>query len=255
MALMHDLSNRVALVTGASRGLGAAIAERLAQCDAAVAVNYWASAEKGNQLIQKIEQSGGRARGYRADVREPASINEMVRQITSDLGPIDILVLNATGPQPFLQIEELTWQACLDQLEFFVKSPMLLTQAVLPSMKSLRHGRIIHIASEVFSQGTPRFSQYVAAKGAQLGLMRSWAMELAPWQITVNAVSPGWIPTERHANDAESDKRAYAEKVPMKRMGNPQDVAEAVAFLASDAANFITGQNLLVNGGNALGGT
>jgi 3-oxoacyl-[acyl-carrier protein] reductase len=85
--------------------------------------------------------------------------------------------------------------------------------------------------------------------------MRSWAMELAPWQITVNAVSPGWIPTERHAKDAESDKRAYAEKVPMKRMGNPKDVADAVAFLASDAANFITGQNLLVNGGNALGGT
>ena len=255
MAPMHDLSNRVALVTGASRGLGAAIAERLAQCGAAVAVNYCASADKAKQLVQKIEQSGGRARGYQADVRESASVHEMAQQITADLGPIDILVLNATGPQPFLQIEELTWQACLDQLEFFVKSPMLLAQAVLPSMKSRRHGRIIHIASEVFSQGTPRFSQYVAAKGAQLGLMRSWAMELAPWQITVNAVSPGWIPTERHANDAESDKRAYAEKVPMKRMGNPKDVAEAVAFLASDAANFITGQNLLVNGGNALGGT
>ena len=255
MAPMHDLSNRVALVTGASRGLGAAIAERLAQCGAAVAVNCCASAEKANHLVQKIEQSGGRARAYRADVREPASVHEMTQQITTDLGPIDILVLNATGPQPFLQIEELTWQACLDQLEFFVKSPMLLTQDVLPSMKERRHGRIIHIASEVFSQGTPRFSQYVAAKGAQLGLMRSWAMELAPWQITVNAVSPGWIPTERHANDAESDKRAYAEKVPMKRMGNPKDVAEAVAFLASDAANFITGQNLLVNGGNALGST
>jgi len=252
---MHDLSNRVALVTGASRGLGAAIAERLAQCGAAVAVNYCASADKAKRLVQKIEKSGGRARGYQADVRESANVHEMAQQITADLGPIDILVLNATGPQPFLQIEELTWQACLDQLEFFVKSPMLLTQDVLPSMKERRHGRIIHIASEVFSQGTPRFSQYVAAKGAQLGLMRSWAMELAPWQITVNAVSPGWIPTERHANDAESDKRAYAEKVPMKRMGNPKDVAEAVAFLASDAANFITGQNLLVNGGNALGST
>ena len=252
---MHDLSNRVALVTGASRGLGAAIAERLAQCGVAVAVNYCASADKAKQLVQKIETSGGRARGYQADVRESASVHEMTQQITTDLGPIDILVLNATGPQPFLQVEELTWQACLDQLEFFVKSPMLLAQAVLPSMKERRHGRIIHIASEVFSQGTPRFSQYVAAKGAQLGLMRSWAMELAPWQITVNAVSPGWIPTERHANDAESDKRAYAEKVPMKRMGNPKDVAEAVAFLASDAANFITGQNLLVNGGNALGST
>lgn len=254
MAPMHDLSNRVALVTGASRGLGAAIAERLAQCGASVAINYWASADKANHLVQKISQSGGKARAYKADVREAASLNDMVQRITSDLGPIDILVPNATGPQPFLQIEELTWQACLDQLEFFVKSPMLLTQAVLPSMKARRRGRIIHIASEVFSQGTPRFSQYVASKGAQLGLMRSWAMELAPWQITVNAVSPGWIPTERHADDPASAKRAYAEKVPMKRMGEVQDVAEAVAFLSSDAANFITGQNISVNGGNTLGG-
>jgi NAD(P)-dependent dehydrogenase (short-subunit alcohol dehydrogenase family) len=129
---------------------------------------------------------------------------------------------------------------------------MLFAQAVLPSMKTRRRGRIINIGSEVFEKGVPRFSNYVAAKGAQLGLTRSWAMELAEWNITVNLVAPGWIPTERHAIDPREMKEAYATAVPMKRMGVPQDIAAAVAFLASDAANFITGQKISVNGGNTL---
>ncbi|HMP16613.1 MAG TPA: SDR family oxidoreductase [Gemmatales bacterium] len=159
---------------------------------------------------------------------------------------------NGTGPQPFIKIEELTWQACLDQLEFFVKSPLLLVQATLPAMKKKRWGRIINIGSEVFERGVPEFSQYVAAKGAQLGLTRSWAMELAPWNITVNLVAPGWIPTERHANDPQEMKDQYARAVPMGHMGEPDDIGAAVTFLASDAAKFITGQKLSVNGGNTL---
>ncbi len=119
-------------------------------------------------------------------------------------------------------------------------------------MKQRRYGRIINLGSEVFERGVPEFSNYVSAKGAQLGLTRSWAMELAPWQITVNLVAPGWIPTERHANDPQEAKDAYAAAVPMRRMGKAEDVAEAVAFLASDAANFITGQKVSVNGGNTL---
>src|SRR5439155_5296040 len=137
---------------------------------------------------------------------------------------------------------ELTWRACLDQLEFFVKSPILLVQAVLGSMKERRSGRIINIGSEVFERGVAQFSNYVAAKGAQLGLTRSWARELAPWQITVNLVAPGWIPTERHAGDPQTMKDAYAAEVPMRRMGVAADIGETVAFLASDEANFITGQ-------------
>jgi 3-oxoacyl-[acyl-carrier protein] reductase len=104
----------------------------------------------------------------------------------------------------------------------------------------------------VFEKGVPEFSNYVSAKGAQLGLTRSWAMELAPWQITVNQVSPGWIPTERHTSDPQSAKDAYAASVPMRRMGVPDDIGQAVAFLASDGANFITGQKITVNGGNSL---
>ncbi|MEX0742414.1 MAG: SDR family oxidoreductase, partial [Phycisphaeraceae bacterium] len=171
--------------------------------------------------------------------------------IEHNLGAIDILVPNATGPQPFIGIEEMTWQDCMDQLEFFVKSPLLLAKAVVPGMKKRKYGRIVNIGSEVFDKGVPRFANYVSAKGAQLGLTRSWAMELASSQITVNQVSPGWIPTDRHADDAQEKKDAYAASVPLGHMGKPMDVGEAVAFFASDAAKFITGQNLSVNGGNS----
>jgi len=250
--MKQNLSNRVALVTGASRGLGAAIAESLAVAGAAVAINCFGSAEKAEALAHSLREFGARATAFKADVRDEAQVRQMVADVEALYGPIDVLVLNATGPQPMLKLEELTWRACLDQLEFFVKSPVLLVQATLAQMKRRRHGRIIQIGSEVFERGVPEFSSYVAAKGAQLGLTRSWAMELATSGITVNIVSPGWIPTERHKDDSEDAKRAYAAGVPMKRMGVPEDIGAAVAFLASDAANFITGQKISVNGGNSL---
>jgi NAD(P)-dependent dehydrogenase (short-subunit alcohol dehydrogenase family) len=248
----HDLTGRVALVTGASRGLGAVIARKLAASGASVAVNYFGSRDKADHLVQQIREAGGIAEPFRADVREESDVAAMVAQVEKAFAPIDVLVINATGPQPFIRIENLTWQDCLHQLEFFVKSPLLLVQSVVKSMKERRHGRIINIGSEVFERGVPEFSSYVAAKAAQLGLTRSWAMELAPWQITVNLIAPGWIPTERHANEPQEAKDAYARVVPMRRMGVPEDVAEAVAFLASDAAKFITAQKLSVNGGNTL---
>lgn len=248
-----NLSGRVALVTGASRGLGAAIARRLGAEGAGVAINTFANPSMAQNVARDILAAGGKAEVYRADIRDETHVKQLVDEIQKRMGLIDILVINATGPQPFIEIENLTWRGCLDQLEFFVKSPMLLVQAVVGQMKQRRRGRIIHIASEVFQTAVPKFSNYVSAKGAQLGLMRSWALELAPWQITVNAVSPGWIPTERHANESQASMDGYAAGVPMKRMGIPDDVAAAVAFLASDAANFITGQNISVNGGHTVG--
>lgn len=250
--MTHDLGGRVALVTGAPRGLGAAIALKLAACGARTAVNCFGSPHKARQVIEQVRQQGGTAEAFQADVRDENAVAGMVARVAETFGPIDILVINATGPQPFIKLDELTWQHCLDQLEFFVKSPLLLAKAVLPSMKERRRGRIINIGSEVFERGIPEFSNYVSAKGAQLGLTRSWAMELAPWGITVNLVAPGWIPTERHAGDPQEAKDAYAAAVPMRHMGEPQDVAEAVTFLASDGARFVTGQKISVNGGNTL---
>ncbi len=250
--MTHDLSGKTALVTGASRGLGEAMAMKLAACGARTAVNYFGSPDRAQGVVARIRKAGGTAEAFRADVRDEAQVQALVDQVRKAFGPIDILVINATGPQPFIKLEELTWRDCLDMLEFFVKSPLLLAKAVVGPMKERKYGRIINIGSEVFERGVPEFSNYVSAKGAQLGLTRSWALELAPWGITVNHVSPGWIPTERHAGDPQAMKDAYAAAVPMRRMGKPEDVAEVVAYLASDGAGFVTGQKISVNGGNTL---
>jgi 3-oxoacyl-[acyl-carrier protein] reductase len=250
--MTQDLKNKVALVTGASRGLGAAIARKLGARGARVAVNYFGSPEKAQKVAEDIKRAGGDAQAFKADVRDEAQVEKLVRDTTGRFGPVDVLVVNATGPQPFIKLEDLTWRGCLDQLEFFVKSPLILTKAVLGPMKQRKWGRIVNIGSEVLERGVPEFSNYVSAKGAQLGLTRSWAMELAKFGVTVNLIAPGWIPTERHADDPQEAKDAYARAVPMGRMGEDEDIAEAVAFLASDAAKFITGQKISVNGGNTL---
>jgi 3-oxoacyl-[acyl-carrier protein] reductase len=249
---METLKGRTALVTGASRGLGAAIALELAARGAKVAVNYFAKRDRAEQLCERIKQQGGEATAYYADVRLEADVVKMIQAIDQTYDHIDIAVMNATGPQPFLTIEEQTWERYLDQLEFFVKSPLLVLKQVIAGMKSRRYGRIIQIGSEVFELGNPMFANYVAAKGAQLGQTRSWARELAPIGITVNLVAPGWIPTERHLHSTQAEIDAYTERVPTRHMGVPEDVANTVAFLASEAARFITGQKISVNGANTL---
>jgi 3-oxoacyl-[acyl-carrier protein] reductase len=249
---METLKGRTALVTGASRGLGAAIALELGARGAKVAVNYFAKRDRAEQLCEQIKQQGGEAAAFYADVRLEADVEKMVRAVNETFPQIDIAVMNATGPQPFLTIEEQTWERYLDQLEFFVKSPLLILKQVVAGMKSRSFGRIIQIGSEVFELGNPMFANYVAAKGAQLGQTRSWARELGASGITVNLVAPGWIPTERHLHSAQTEMDAYTENVPLGHMGSPEDVANTVAFLASDAGRFITGQKISVNGGNTL---
>jgi 3-oxoacyl-[acyl-carrier protein] reductase len=235
---------RVALVTGASRGLGAAIAERLGADGFAVAVNYARSATEGEAVA---ERAGGAA--FRADVTDEAEVERLVAEVRARLGPVHTLVLNATGLQPAAPVEELTWRAHLDQLEFFVKSPTLLLQAVLPDMRAAGGGRVIHIGSDIIDRALPGNSAYTAAKAAQLGRARVWARELAPLGITVNTVAPGWIPTERHAGTTEAERQKYVDSVPLGRFGVPADVAGAVAYLASDAAAFVTGARVPVTGG------
>jgi 3-oxoacyl-[acyl-carrier protein] reductase len=245
---------RVALVTGSSRGLGAAIARRLAQDGLAVAVNGRPGDSRAGDVGRSIRDGGGVAEAFDADVTDEQQVAGLVAAITDRFGPVDVLVLNATGPQPEALITDVAWSDHLAQLSFFVKSPVLLARAVLPGMQARRYGRIVHIDSEVAHRPPPGRSAYATAKSAQIGLARAWARELAPSGITVNAVAPGFIPVERHAGVPGEVKDAYLASVPAGRMGTPGDIAHAVSFLASEDAGFITGQRIVVDGGRSLGG-
>ncbi len=245
---------RVALVTGSSRGLGAAIARRLAHDGLAVAVNGLHGEAEALEVASSIRAGGGIADAFSADVTDERQAAGLVAAITDRLGPVDVLVLNATGPQPEGLVTDVGWADHLAQLNFFVKSPVLLGRAVLPGMQARRFGRVVHIDSEVVNQTPPGRSAYVTGKSAQIGLSRSWARELAPFGITVNTVAPGFVPVERHADVPDDVINAYLASVPAGRMGTPGDIAHAVSFLVSAGAGFVTGQRIVVDGGRSLGG-
>lgn len=249
---MGILSGRTALVTGASRGLGAFIARRLAHSGATVVINYLRDENRALSVKQEIISAGGAAIAKGFDVTDEQQVKAGIRELAGLNGPIDIIVNNATGAQPFISLEDQTWEDHLNQLRFFVKAPLTILQACLEDMKEKRFGRIINIGSEVVELGNPKFGHYVAAKGAMLGLTRSWARELGPFGITCNLVAPGWIPVERHEQVSQQEKDEYTGGVPMGFQGAPSDIAGTVAFLASDEARFITGQKIAVNGGKTF---
>ncbi len=244
--------NGSVLVTGASRGLGAHIARRLAADGRPVAVNYLPDREDAERVVADIEAAGGRAAAFRADVTDEDDVTALVAAVESQLGPVAVLVPNATGPQPAIDAVDVTWEDHLGQLRFFVKSPTLLMRAVAPGMRARGGGRIVQIGSDLFERSAPGMSAYSAAKGAQLSLTRTWARELGPWGITVNVVAPGWIPVERHAHIDPQHVEQYRQEVPLGRMGTPAEVADVVAFLASDAARFVNGERITVNGGHVM---
>jgi 3-oxoacyl-[acyl-carrier protein] reductase len=251
---MEMLVSRVALVTGSSRGLGRSIALRLARDGFAVAVNGRRGDGQVREVADAIRDVGGLADDFVADVTDERQVTELVAAVADRLGPVEVLVLNATGAQPEADVTDVAWEDHLAQLDFFVKSPVLLARAVVPGMQARRFGRIVHIDSEVAHRPPPGRSAYVTAKSAQIGLTRSWARELAPSGITVNTVAPGFIPVERHADVPGDVRDTYLASVPAGRMGTPEDIAHAVSFLASDQAGFITGQRIVVDGGRGLGG-
>jgi 3-oxoacyl-[acyl-carrier protein] reductase len=216
---------------------------------ARVALNYAHDEQRAKRAFAEFQAQGSEGVLLRADVTDPTGVEGLVREVENRLGPVEVLVPSATCAQPQKPIEEYDWDFYQAMLDFFLKSPYLLARACLPAMKERRFGRIVNIGSEVYDRGVGNFSAYVAAKGGQRGWTRSMATELAPWGITVNMVSPGWIPVERHANDPQELKDQYLSGIPVGHWGVPDDVAAAVAYLASDEAGFVTGQTLVVNGG------
>ena len=245
-------NGRVALVTGSSRGLGREIARRLAEDGHAVAVNDSGRSPDADKVAAEIRERGDFAHAFGADVTDEIDVAALVDAVTDRLGAIDVLVVNATGGQPEAPVADVRWEDHLQQLAYFVKSPVLLGRLLIPGMQARGFGRIIQIDSEVADRPPPGRSAYATAKSAQIGLTRSWARELAPLGITVNAVAPGFVPVERHSDVPSQVRNSYVASVPAGRIGTPEEIASAVSFLASDAAAFVTGQRLVVDGGRSL---
>ncbi|RWZ60914.1 SDR family oxidoreductase [Halobacillus fulvus] len=230
------------------------MAIQLASSGAKVVVNYFSNAEVAERVVDEIRQYGGEAVALQADVRKEEEVNALIANIKEHYGqPVDVLVNNATGPQPELSLEDVSWEDYLNQLEFFVKAPLLLVKAVMGDMKEIGYGRIVNIGSEVVELGNAHFSNYVTAKSSMVGMTRSWANELGEFGITVNMVHPGFIPVERHGTVSDDTITSYTSDMALQRMGNPKDIADTVSFLCSDQASFMTGQILTVNGGKTFG--
>lgn len=247
--MTFSLQGKTALITGNSTGLGKAIGLALGQAGAKVPVNYANNKSRAEQAYQEYQEAGIETRLLPADVTDPQSVDQLFTTIEKELGPVDIVIANATCEQPQMPIEEYDWEFYQRMLDFFIKSPFLLAKRGLPHMKRQKWGRFINITSEVYHRSVSPFSAYVAAKGGQIGWSRSMASELAPFGITVNMIAPGWIPVERHESDPQEMKDSYRALIPAGRWGVPMDVAYAAVYLASEEASFVTGQTLCVNGG------
>jgi 3-oxoacyl-[acyl-carrier protein] reductase len=244
------LSNKVALVTGSGRGIGRAIALRLAEAGANIVVNDIGDAGPVEAVVREIKAMGRQALPVLADVSSASDVERLVAEAISAYGRIDILVNNAgiTRDQLLLRMSEEDWDRVL---AVDLKSVFLCTKAVLKHMVKQRWGRIISLASISGIVGNPGQANYAAAKAGIIGFTRSIAKEVASRGITVNAVAPGFIDTEMTQRLKEEWKEALKKQIPVGYLGSPRDVAEAVAFLASEEARYITGQVLGVDGGMA----
>lgn len=245
---MSLLQGKVALITGASRGIGRAIATRFAQEGADVAFTYLSSVEKGQALEAELQAFGIRAKGYRSDASDFAAAEDLAAQVVADFGKIDVLINNAgiTRDGLLMRMSEQQWD---EVITVNLKSVFNLTKAVIKPMMKAKAGSIVNLTSIVGIRGNAGQSNYAASKSGIIGFTKSVALELGSRNIRSNAIAPGFIETEMTGELAEKAVEEWMQTIPLKRGGQPEEVADAAIFLASDLSRYITGQVLQVDGG------
>lgn len=245
------LKGKTAVITGASRGIGRAIALELAEHGANIVVNYSGSEAKAYEVVEEIKQNGGNAIAIRANVANMEEVQSMMKESLEQFGTIDVLVNNAgiTRDNLLMRMKEDEWD---DVININLKGVFNATKAVTRQMMKQRSGRIINIASIVGVSGNPGQANYVAAKAGVIGLTKTTARELASRHITANAIAPGFITTDMTDKLTEDVKTEMLKQIPLARFGDAKDIASVVSFLASDKSAYITGQTLHVDGGMVM---
>jgi 3-oxoacyl-[acyl-carrier protein] reductase len=247
-----DLSNKVAVVTGASGELGRVIARTLAGCGADVAIHYLHGAEKAEAVLKEVQAKGVRAMTVQADITTAKDVQAMKEKIVSTLGNPSIIVDNAVIQYQWTTVLEQAVEDYESQFRSCVLQNVLMAKAFAPAMIERRWGRIIAINTECAMQMVPNQSAYASGKRGMDGVLKVLAREIGQHQITVNQVAPGWMISDKYRGTPEEHQPEYEKNVPLRRRGYDQDIANAVAFLASDLAAFITGAYIPVCGGNVM---
>ncbi len=244
------LSGKVILITGASRGIGAATAKRLARCGAAVVINYHQNRDRALEVLQEIERGGGSAMIFQADVTQKKQVEEMARAVREKFSDVDVLVNNAYLPFEVNPLHQISWEGLEKAVRYELAALHNCARAFIPGLIEKKKGKIIVVSSRLAQQPLPRLGAYAAAKAALEAMANTMAIELGPLGITVNVVTPAMTLTDASAIMPEEYKERVRQSRPLRKHLYPEDIAGTIAFLATDDADMLTGSNVLVTGGS-----